>query len=46
MYHLNKGLFCEKHFQLALIQQEFDMNMEQLREKMANFGKVFFINNK
>ena len=31
MYKLNKGLFCEKHYKIALEQQNFDLHLEYKR---------------
>ncbi len=34
MYGLNKGVFCQKHFQVALMQQKHNMEIQQLSQRM------------
>jgi len=39
MYHMNAGLFCEKHWQIALAQQDFDLRMDAFGDRMKAYRK-------
>lgn len=42
MYRLNKGVFCEDHVEVALIQQKIDVDLQNMKDRIRIFKKMLY----